>query len=95
MNSPFEIMFTCPLVNEPQPSPEFHWSIFYNGTELEFDGLASINILNKTNMLNLSGTIELGEDVSLNITCTVENVNDNDTESSVIRRCGKKNWYKT
>ena len=86
----------CPLENEPRPSPEFHWSILYNDAEVDLNGLSSLQVFNESDMLNLSGTIGLGDDVLLNITCTVENVGGNDTENTLIRLCGENsnlNYY--
>ena len=90
MNTPFQATILCPLANEPQPPPEFYWSIFYNGTVVDLNGLPSLQVFNESDMLNLSGTIELGEDVSLTITCTVGNQYDNDTENTLVSLCGKK-----
>ena len=38
MNTPFQVTILCPLANAPQPPPEFYWSIFYNGTEVDLNG---------------------------------------------------------
>ena len=90
MNTPFIVTIVCLLANEPQPPPEFHWSILYNSTKVDYNDLPSLQVLSESDMLNLSGTIELGEDVSLTITCTVDNQYDNDVESTLISLCGKK-----
>ena len=93
MNTPFQVTIMCRLENEPQPPPEFHWSIFYNGTDSEVDlsDLPSLQVFSESdNMLNLSGTIELGENISLTITCTVDNLYGTDTENTLISLCGKK-----
>ena len=91
VNTPFIVAVVCPLANEPQPPPEFRWSIFYNtSTEVDLHGLPSLQIFNESDILNLSGTIELGEGVSLTITCTVNNQYDNDTENTLISLCGMK-----
>ena len=89
VNTPFNVTVVCLLANEPRPPPEFHWSIFYNNTEVDLSVLPSLQVFNESDMLNLSGTIELGEDVSLTITCTVNNQHDNDTENTLISLCGK------
>ena len=92
MNTIFQVTITCPLANEPQPGPEFYWSIFYNDTELEFDGLPDLHaqIVNGSKTLTLNGTIGLGENGTLNIACTVENQYENDTEITLISLCGEK-----
>ena len=94
MNTPFQVTIMCHLDNELQPPPEFHWSIFYNGTEVDLHGLPSLQVFNESdNILNLSGTIELGEDVLLTITCTVDNQFGKDMENTRIRLCGKQTMY--
>lgn len=85
----FQVTILCPLGNKPYPEPEYHWTIYYNDTELKLSGLSTLKVFNESNMLNLSGTIELGEDVLLNISCTVKNVGGNDVENTLIRLCGE------
>ena len=89
INNLFRVTIMCPLENEPRPLPEFHWSIFYNDAEVNLSGLPSLQVFNESDMLNLSGTIELGDDVLLNITCTVENISGNDAENTLIKLCGE------
>ena len=93
MNTPFLVTIMCRLENEPQPPPEFHWSILYNNTKVDLSGLSSLQVFNESDALYLSGTLELGESVSqsdsLTITCTVDNLYDNDTENTLISLCGK------
>ena len=90
-NTPFQVLITCSLANEPRPPPEFLWFIYYNDTELDLDGLPSLQVFNESDTLNLSGILELGEDVSnvLTITCAVGNQYGNDTENTLIRLCGE------
>ena len=90
MNSPFQTTVMCHLENEPLPSPEFYWSIFYNDTEVDLHGLPSLQVFNRSDMLHLSGKVELGNNVSLSITCTVDNEYGNDTETTLISLCGEK-----
>ena len=94
MNTLFRAtIILCPLANVPLPGPEFHWSIYYNDTELELDGLPSLHahVFNENKTLVLDGTIGLGDDRTFNITCTVENKYGNDTEITLISLCGEKN----
>ena len=94
MNTTFQVTITCPLANEPQPEPEFHWSIFYynNDTELELvnDSLSSLQVFIENQTLILNGTIGLGESGTLNITCIVENQYANDIENTLVSLCGKE-----
>ena len=54
-------------------------------------GLPScLQVFDESDMLKLSGTIQLGEDVSLTINCTVGNQYNKDTENTLISLCGKK-----
>ena len=90
MNDLFQASIMCHLENEPQLPPVFHWSILYNSSEVDLNGLPSLQVFNESDMLNLSGTIELGENVSLTVTCTVDNQYGTDTENTLISLCGKK-----
>ena len=92
VQSPFQATVLCHLENEPQPPPEFYWILYYNDTDHELDAVSTgLQIFNKSdNVLTLSGTIELGEDVLLTIACYVENQYGNDTENTTISLCGEK-----
>ena len=89
MNTPFQVLIVCRLENEPQPRPEFYWSIFYNDTELEYDSSSILQGHDEFSIFPLSGTIGLGENLALRITCTIENSYGSDTENTLIRLCGK------
>ena len=89
-NIPFQVLITCPLANKPQPLPEFHWSVLYNDSELDLNGLPSLQIFSESDMLNLSGIVELGENVTLTVTCTVDNQYGGDTENTLISLCGER-----
>ena len=92
VNSPFQITITCPLANEPQPPPEFHWSIYsyYNETELDLDALSSLQVSNdSSDTLNLRGTVGLDGESTLSISCNVDNLYGNDTETTLISLCGE------
>ena len=91
-NTPFQARILCPLANVPKPEPKFYWSILFNDTELELDGLPNLHaqVVNENKTLILSGTIRLGDNGTLNIACTVENEYENDTEDTLISLCGEK-----
>ena len=91
MNTPFLVIITCPLANEPRPEPEFYWSIFYD-TELELvnDSLPSPQVFIENQTLILNDTIGFGENGTFNITCIVKNQYGNDTKNTLISLCGEK-----
>ena len=93
-NTPFQVLITCPLANKPQPPPEFQWTILYNDSELDLNDLPSLQVFTESDMLNLSGVVELGENVMLTIACTVENEYGSDEEITLISLCGEKKGRK-
>ena len=94
MNSPFQVTIACPLENEPQPPPEFHWSILYDDTELDLDdsmmtSIHGLNVVNRSDMLILKGIIGLKLN-TLSLGCVVDNQYGNDIENTSISVCGEK-----
>ena len=94
VNTPFQITITCPLANEPQPPPMFHWSIYYNifnDSESDLDdSLPSLQVFNdNSDTLILIGTVGLDGESTLSISCIVDNLYGYDVRTTEISPCGE------
>ena len=93
-NVNFHLMVVCQLKGEPEPPPNFHWTITLNETKVTFDDLEDYGLSANTELndnLVLTGIIMVGFDQNsiLNVTCFVENSFGSDTKNSSISICSK------
>ena len=94
----FQSVVICLLTREPQPPPEFRWTLALNNTLLYLnseDNIMyhySLSVYQDNDTLTLSGTVidGLDDNLSLDITCVVNNTYGSDDESTSISLCGKQ-----
>ena len=95
----FQLMINCSLIQDPQPPPEFRWTLTYNSTNLSLNSEDNImyhhglSVYQENETLTLNGALldGLDGDLRIYITCNVSNIYGNDSRSTSISLCGKLN----
>ena len=90
VSTSFHLTINCPLIQEPQPLPDFQWNVTLNGTEILLDD-QELSVLTENGSLTLNGTVNIGFDQTstLDVTCEVSNIFGNDTVNTSISLCRK------